>query len=657
MATAAEPGSAKPLFCASLAWSPASGGFPDHATADLYAKQLAMRGYNIARFHFIDASLMEGRGGDFDFDPEVLDRIHYLMAALKRNGIYWMVDGLTSWRGAYGGFGDRWDFAGNLKLALYFDDGAFEHWQRLQREFLAKINPYTGVAPIHDEALALIILNNENGMEFAGILAEGRGGPAYDRMLQKPFNDWLLEKYGSTAQLARIWPDMTARERLETASVTLPSNRYEDSPRLRDLQAFFVETERGTAERMTKVVRDLGYRGVISTYNNWATLQTALSRQGLEAVTMNTYQDWVSGYEPGSTMGQKSSLHDAASYMRYAAASRWLDKPFGVSEYDHLFWSRYRYEAGLVMPAYAALQGWDILCRHGHGPIALRYGEPYPHKRAMLPYAIALDPVARASETLAAMLFRRGDVAPARNTIPFTVRGTEDLNEDIQAAEPDALTTLALISRIGLQQSQGLRIPLAVNQPRSGADAGSILDALKEAGLLPEGNRTDPAKGIFESDTGELFLDRTASRLTLSTLRTVAAAFERLDTSIDLGSMRIERTDGPALLAAIALDETASLAAAKRILLVFATDARNTNMRFRDAEEKVIEDFGSLPVLIRKGEAALEFVGRTGSWRLSPIGLDGTVHAPMFEARGPVRFNLSNDAPAGPTTFFLLETD
>ena len=56
------------LLCASLAWSPASGGFPDHAEADRYAEQLARHGYNVARLHFVDANLMFGRKKDLDFD-------------------------------------------------------------------------------------------------------------------------------------------------------------------------------------------------------------------------------------------------------------------------------------------------------------------------------------------------------------------------------------------------------------------------------------------------------------------------------------------------------------------------------------------------------------------------------------------------------------
>ncbi|MQW90473.1 glycoside hydrolase [Sinorhizobium saheli] len=644
------------MLCASLAWSPASGGFPDHQGADRYARQLAMHGYNIARLHFVDASLMAGREKDFDFDPETLDRVHYLLAALKRNGIYWIIDGLSSPRGAYGGHGDRWDANGDLKLRLHLDDAAFAHWRTLQQKFLARVNPYTGIATIRDDALAVVILANENGIEFDSLVHERPGDPAYREALAAPFNRWLAGRYRTTEALAEAWGDLGAEERLEAGSVRLPANRYEDGPRMRDLQAFFTETEQASAERMSRALRDLGYSGLISTYNNWPTVQTALSRRDLDAVTMNTYHDWVGGYSPGATLTQASSLADGANYMRMIAAARWLGKPFIVSEYDHLFWNRYRYEAGLVMPAYAALQGWDVLCRHGHGPIVLAYGEPYPHKRQMLPYAIALDPVARAGETLAALAFRRGDVATSAVTIPFAVRGAADLGEDMQAREPERLTELALVGRIGLMADERFDGEVGVMQPRA-QGARDILDALRGEAVLPSDNRTDSERGLHQSDTGELLLDRRSGQLRLSTPRTEAAAFSSLREPVDLGEMRIEQADGNGLVALSALDAGKALATSRRLLLIFATDAHNTGMVFRDSEEKIIEDFGELPVLIRKGYVDLTLSRSAARWKVSPVGLDGTVYPPVDQGSGPVAFRLSNDTPYGPTTYFLLEVE
>ncbi|WP_026614544.1 hypothetical protein [Ensifer aridi] len=642
------------MLCASLAWSPASGGFPDHDGADRYARQLAMHGYNIARLHFVDASLMFGRQKDFDFDPETLDRVHYLLAALKRNGIYWIIDGLSSVRGAYGDYDDRWDANGDLKLRLHLDDEAFAHWARLQAKFLARVNPYTGIAAIRDDALALVILANENGIEFDGVVHERPGKPAYGDALAAPFNRWLAARYGSTEALGKTWTDLGYDERLELGTVKLPADRYADGPRMRDLQAFFVETERASAARMSKVLRDLGFEGLISTYNNWPTVQTALSRRDLDAVTMNTYHDWVGGYAPGSALRQVSSLADGVDYMRMIAAARWLGKPFIVSEYDHLFWNRYRYEAGLVMPAYAALQGWDVLCRHGHGPIALAYGEPYPHKRAMLPYAIALDPVARAGETLSALVFRRGDAARSAITIPLAVRGEEDLSEDMQAREPERLTALALVGRIGLQLEDRSDGEIGVTRVQN---ATEILAALRDRGTLASDNRTDIERGLYHSDTGEILLDRQAGQLRVSTPMTEAAAFASLREPLDLGVMRIEQADGNGLVGLSSLDAKSGISTSRRLLVIFATDAQNTGMIFRDSEEKVIEDFGELPVQIRKGYVDLALSRAAARWTVSPVGLDGTLYPPVERGSGPIAFRLSNDTAYGPTTYFLLEIE
>ncbi|PRD44309.1 glycoside hydrolase [Phyllobacterium phragmitis] len=647
------------FLCASLGWSPASGGFPDHDGADRYARQLRMHGYNIARFHFVDAALMFGRSRDFDFDTEVMDRFHYLMAALKRNGIYWIMDGLTSSRGAYGGYEDRWEFNSDLKLTVQIEEDAFQHWLRFQEKVLATVNPYTGIAPIRDPALALIIPFNENSIEFDSILHERDGTPHYSDKLRPAFNDWLKKRYGSTDKLADAWGWVQRGERIEDGTVGLPANRYEKSPRMRDLQAFFVDVETRSAERMTQALRKLGYTGIVSPYNNWPSIQTSLSRAGQQAVAMNTYQDWVGSYEPGSSIQQKSSIADGAAYMRVIAAARWLGRPFFVTEYDHLFWSRYRYEAGIVMPAYGALQNWDVLCRHAHGPIILAYGEDFAHKRQMLPYAIALDPVARAGETLAALLFRRGDVRGSPVSIPFLIKGEEDLTQSVEARERDDLTSLALLSAIGLSRPDDNHLAgkqdLTIPSPRRNASADAIIAALRDRDILDYDNETDVADGVYVSDTDEIRLDRDKLRISVTTGQTEAIAFADLPGSIRLKSLTAAGASGSGMFAVSSLDGL-PVAASRRLLVIFATDARNSGMRFADAEERVIADFGHLPVLIKVGSIAFTLPGK-GNWRLSPVGLDGRVHPPVASGQGDISTRLSNDAPDGPTTYFLIERD
>jgi hypothetical protein len=235
------------------------------------------------------------------------------------------------------------------------------------------------------------------------------------------------------------------------------------------------------------------------------------------------------------------------------------------------------------------------------------------------------------------------------------VRGEADLGEDMQAREPELLTELALVGGIGLVPADTIDDRVGVAQPRA-EGAEDVLAALRDTGSLPRDNQTDTEAGIHESDTGQILLDRRAGQLRVSTPATEAAAFSSLREPIDLGVLTIEQADGNGLVALSAIDRQPSLAQSRRMLLIFATDAQNSGMSFRDSEEKVIEDFGTLPVLIRKGHVDLT-VEKNGKWKVSPVGLDGTVYPPVRSGEGPVALRLSNDTPYGPTTYFLVELD
>ncbi|KAA3515729.1 glycoside hydrolase [Agrobacterium rosae] len=642
------------FLCASLAWSPASGGFPDHQTADLYAAQLKMHGYNIARFHYVDAALMEGRSTDFDINPEVLDRIHYLMAVLKRNGIYWIMDGLSSSRGAYGGFNDRWEVRGDLKLGVQIDDADFDHWLKFQKMFLANVNPYTGIAPIRDPALVAIVPFNENGLEFDSMMQESERGAPFSERLKPLFNAWLVQKYGTSDALIQKWGRWLTEGNLDDRSIALPTNRYERSELMRDLQSFFTEVEHGATAKMTQSLRDLGFQGIILPYNNWPTIQTGITRSIQDAVAMNTYQDWVNSYAPGTEIQGKSSLEDGLLYLRTIAAARWFGRPFFVTEYDHLFWNPYRYEAGLAAPAFAALQDWDVLCRHAHGPIVLSYGEDFPHKKQMLPYAIALDPVARAGETLAALVFRRGDLKSAALRIPFLINGQSGLPQGINDMEPEMLTRLGLLGAIGLQsQQEHQEDTVSVDPVRDGQTPASIVSQLKQRGELQMSHPADLEVGHVLSQTQELQLDAPEKTLALRSPMTEALAFDKIDAPFDLGFATVQAANGRGLFAISSLDGQ-PLEQSKRMLLILASDAHNTDMKFRDAEERIIEDFGRLPVMIRRMDIGLHF--ETGSdVNISPIGLDGRVHPVLITTNGGEATTLTNDVPSGPTTYFLVE--
>lgn len=680
LAFEASPDKAERFLCASLSWSPASGSYPDKKTADIYAEQLRRHGYNMARLHFVDANLMTNRDKDFDFDPEQLDRFRYLLAALKRNGIAWTIDVMTSQNGAIGGIQPhRWDDQHTLKLDVHLDAAARRHWVRLAIGILATNNPYTGLPPLKDPALALLVLVNEGGLDFVSVLDEVKTKQRYPAKLQAPFDAYLRETYKTDAALAAAWDGLESGESLDGGSVRLPRTWGERGPRVRDLMRFFARQEPITFKRLDDEIRGLGYRGLTSAYNNWATTAAHRGRKGLPVVTGNTYFEDVLSFEPGVTITQKSSLADGAAYLGALAGARWYGKPFFVTEHQHMFWNRYRHESGLIAPAMAAIQGWDGICRHGPGAVDLTYDQPWPHKQHIYPYEIGLDPIGRASETLAALIYRRGDMREAAGKALILSGEDRDMLDDGQGRWPDELTKLALLTRLGLVERGHAEQPNASLQPVVPPDggllatAGRTLDkllgkdaeqtaarvaALRKDGLLPSSNTTDPLKGLYQSETGELTVDTSTEAAYVVTPRTEAAVVKSLATRHALANFTLEAASGPALVSASALDAT-NLADSRRTLIIFATDARNTAMTFRDSAERTIADYGRFPVLLKRQTVKLSRPARDGEiWRLTPLHLDGRPGPTMrLTARdGRLTVDLDTAASGQPvTTYFLLE--
>jgi hypothetical protein len=103
-------------------------------------------------------------------------------------------------------------------------------------------------------------------------------------------------------------------------------------------------------------------------------------------------------------------LAGGSKYLTTLAAARHYGKAYTVSEYGQVFWNKYRRESGLAIPAYAALQQWDMISQHS-GAVTLSYSEAGGRKDRIFLFMVGPDLVARAGETPAAALFLRGDVA------------------------------------------------------------------------------------------------------------------------------------------------------------------------------------------------------------------------------------------------------
>lgn len=655
---AQDPSGHARMHCASLAWSPATGGFPDHQTASRYAQQLKRHGYNVVRFHYVEATLMAKRDEDFDFDPQQLDNWLFFLAELKRLGVNWVFDALSSDNGALGGvYPHRWVKKHKLKEQVYLNERAQQHWRELNRRLLTMVNPYTKVKVIADPALLGIILVNENGLNYLATTRQ-----RWPDGLDTAFNAWLKQQGLNNDGLARKWKaSKDASDDLDLNAVSLPQGPKVTGAKAADAQRFMSELEGKTAAWMSEHLRSLGFKGWITSYNNWPAFQTSVSRSAFDWVDMHAYHDESFAWSPGTSIQQTSSLGDGVRYARWLAMTRQKGKAFSVTEYGQPFWNQYRYEAGLTVPAMARLQGWNFACLHASGAIDLSSTETFLFKRQILPYGVGLDPIARAGETLAAAIMMRGDIRPFDKGLTLPLSRQAAFDSGGNGLPPDDISYLAWLTRVDLAITHNESADNSLLPPLTKWSAiprlSNHVALLKRKGLLPGDNQSDVDKGIYQSGTGEVTLDTHKDQFAVNSPRTEALAARKLTAPIKLGSLTVRQLSGSGLLGLISLDGLA-LKSSQKILIVLASDAENTGMSFKDPGRKQLEDLGKLPARLRRITANLDLDRATPSnGVLTSLHLNGALgdNTPLTTKTEKVSVALDNFATShGPTTFFLL---
>lgn len=193
----------------------AAADFPDHHTADKLAARMAKFGLNAVRFHFLDAiwgspKLIRYESGDWkNWDSDSLDRLDYFIARLKEQGIYVNLNLLV---GRRFGVGDGVDPAVNqldwkaAHAVGFFHAPHLEAQKQYARRLLTHRNPYTKLTYVEDPAVAIVEINNENGLIHTWMSGAFDALPdVFARDLQRQWNQWLAARYSGTAALSKAW--------------------------------------------------------------------------------------------------------------------------------------------------------------------------------------------------------------------------------------------------------------------------------------------------------------------------------------------------------------------------------------------------------------------------------------------------------------------
>ena len=196
----------------------AKSAFPSHADAVKVAARIAKLGINLVRLHHMDNSNWGQNASIWDYSFEdrqhlsaiQLDKLDYLVAQLKKNGVYSNINLHVSRQ-----FSEADGFPASVSLIPDFDKRVDEFDRRmiqLQKNYahdlLTHVNPYTHLSYAQDPAVAVVEINNENSLVSNwGPLGEGLD------TLPEPFrgelvgfwNGWLTKKYGTDAKAQAAW--------------------------------------------------------------------------------------------------------------------------------------------------------------------------------------------------------------------------------------------------------------------------------------------------------------------------------------------------------------------------------------------------------------------------------------------------------------------
>ncbi|MFZ5829466.1 MAG: carbohydrate binding domain-containing protein, partial [Planctomycetota bacterium] len=185
-----------------------SACFPEHDQAERMAARMARLGINCVRMHHMDSRDIWGKSGNLTtIDPGQLDRLDYLVAQLKRHGIYTNLNlHVSRTLGEKEGFPHR-DLRPKYDKGLdNFEPRMIELQKKYARDLLTHVNPYTKNPYTREPAIAFVEINNENAL----FMEWGRGAldnlpDPYGATFRNLWNDWLKKKYGSTEKLRKAW--------------------------------------------------------------------------------------------------------------------------------------------------------------------------------------------------------------------------------------------------------------------------------------------------------------------------------------------------------------------------------------------------------------------------------------------------------------------
>ena len=600
--------------------------FLEHEDADKVARRIAQSGCNIVRFHQLDAEWDTPNLYSFTkgphvttsrvLDPISMDRLDYLISALKKEGIYCYMDMMT-----YRKFkaGDDVPFACELedsaKPYSIFDRRMIELQKEFCDQFWNHYNPYTGLLHKDDPVFVMTEITNECDL--------WRNKPAtrveyYENQLVELFKAWL-EKNG-------IEYDFT------------DFDRADNTP---ELEKFRIELTESYYREMYDYMRSIGVKIPI-TGTNWPfkTPGITVSEREMDFVdSHHYYYEWRWGET--EKCSSHVQINGYPTIITNPAYQRLNNKPFFISEWDMPWPNCYRAEGPIYYAAISALQNWSGMTIHTYSYCAKQRENSIlgkeidsstiggtPYREGI--FSVWNDPAKFGLFYHSALMVRRCDVKPLDKKI-----GVRITNE--QKAITKAYATGLEIHRLA-----------TVLDDETGCDAIiNDTDAIEQE---------DP--NLIVSDNGQMWRDLKNKVAGINTDRT-KIIYGRLNTGKGKGAKAMEQTNmdglkvvGKTDFGVVALSSLTNDPTEKSDNMLLTTIGRASNTDAVWDGDKML-DFGKAPIRSEVIQATISIkTDRTDLkvWGVSPDGYFVGKRKATFED-GYMTFEIGDKLPA---SYYLI---
>jgi hypothetical protein len=593
---------------------------PDHETADFTSARFAKYGVNAVRMHkFSYPTGQSGIGDPNDstgWDPKGLDRLDYFASKLKEHGVYF------GWSHTYGFHvtpGDRKrllaydeidkNLKGNTYAFIHFAEDVQDLMIEKVVNLLKHKNPYTGKTYAEEPALCFIELQNEDDIFFYTSENALNACPTYKKQFLGRFAGWLKDRYGSQEKLQTAWGDALHKdETLADANITLQLNPWffgEDHlpgqkggarQRLLDTAAFLHDVQDQYYSRFVKAIRDAGYKGPLNG-SPWQAPSMLPHYYNLNSDYKAGYIDRHNYFDgKGPEMFASMLTRPGSGYLG-SGLQQVVDRPFGLSEWIHVYPNVYAAEGPAIVAAYGmGLQGWDASYEFQSQANRRVFddtagGFPWGVWEADVPTSLGQFP------SLARMIYRgdvkEGEVVSVRRVSPADLAEGRFSFSDKVEQKGDVKTFSGSV-------------------PPEALAAGRVVVEFTDKSTpsqLPDMSRYSKDT-VIKSVTGQLAWD-TSDRgfFTVNTAGTKAVVGFTGGKEQTLGDVKI-RLDTPfASLFLTALEPGEDLAGGKRALITVLARQSNTGFTYFAPDNRVLKN-GGPPILLEPVKATVTIAGR-----------------------------------------------